>query len=728
MSGRFPQSDDCAELWRNLAAGRDLIEPATRWQGGAWGADIGAPLCRHAGYVRDVDAFDPLFFRISRADALYMDPQQRLCLEESWKALEMAGYVGTAITGRKCGVYVGCSGEDYTQLIAGELPDAALHGSSTALLSSRIAYHLDLHGPAMTVDTACSSGLVAVHLACQALWMDEIEMAIAGGVHVQCTHGFHLIGSRTGMLSPDGRCFTFDERANGFVPADGVGIVVLKRLSAALADGDHVVGVIAGSGINQDGTSNGLTAPSALAQERLESDVYERFGIDAAQIQMVEAHGTGTVLGDPIEIQALTRAFRRRTARTGYCAIGSVKSNLGHAAEAAGMAGLFKVLLSLQHRQIPPTLHVHHRNPHIDFARSPFYINTALRDWPAPERGPRRAVLSAFGLSGTNAHLVIEEAAPVAASVSVSVSASAMPWLVALSARTPEQLCVSQQRLLGYLQDDVGEQRDADCMAISCTLLQGRQHFEYRWACVASTTGEIVAALDAALSDAPVNDRSRPDARERDALDKDAARCIEAARRSQDRRAWLQQVGGLFVRGATPDFAALFDGNGRRIPLPTYPFARERYWLAEPASRPAPVETASAATPTASDAANDVNEELQSFIGEFLERALVLNPGELTADADVHALGADSLVSMRLMREIAHRYGVETSGRELFEHPSVRALTAHIGARRALQAPVSAAVVDHDPKDRLDTLLDAFEAGDVTLDVMERLIEEGVGP
>ncbi|QQP99052.1 non-ribosomal peptide synthetase [Lysobacter enzymogenes] len=711
MSGRFAQSDDSAELWRHLAAGRDLIEPASRWPDAAWPGDGDEPVCRHAGFVRDIDRFDPLFFRISRADAAYMDPQQRLCLEESWKALEAAGYAGRVVAGKKCGVYVGCSGEDYTQLLsAAELPAAAMHGSSTALLSSRIAYHLDLRGPAMTVDTACSSGLVAVHLACQALWMDEIELAIAGGVHVQCTHWFHLIGSRAGMLSPQGRCFTFDARANGFVPSDGVGMVVLKKLSAALADGDHIVGVIAGSAINQDGTSNGLTAPSAVAQEQLELEVYERFGIDVEQIQMAEAHGTGTALGDPIEFQALTRAFRRRTARRGFCAIGSVKSNLGHAAEAAGMAGLFKVLLSLQHRQIPPTLHFRDGNPHIDFADSPFYVNTALRDWPAPERGPRRATLSAFGLSGTNAHLVIEEAParPLAATASA-------PWLLALSARSAEQLRASQQRLLQALR----ERPELDCMQVGYTLLQGRQHFEQRWACVASSAAEAVAALESALAAAPGVAPARPDARELDALGREAAHCLDAAARPHERRAALQGLGALFVRGATPDFAPLFGPDARRVPLPTYPFARERCWIDAPAQPAAPV-VATVAAPSVAAVAHEAGDDPASFIGGFLERALALAPGELTADADLHDLGADSLVSMRLMREIGHRYGLEVSGRELFEHPSLAGLAAYVGARLANRAAAAAAA---SPQDSLEALLDRFEAGQLDLDAAQALIE-----
>jgi len=712
MSGRFPQSDDSAELWRHLAAGRDLIEPASRWPEAALRGADGEPQCRHAGYIRDVDRFDPLFFRISRADAAYMDPQQRLCLEESWKALEAAGLAGRAVAGRKCGVYVGCSGEDYTQLLAGqladgELPPAAMHGSSTALLSSRIAYHLNLRGPAMTVDTACSSGLVAVHLACQALWTDEIELAIAGGVHVQCTHWFHLIGSRAGMLSANGRCYTFDARADGFVPADGVGIVVLKKLSAALADGDPIVGVIAASAINQDGTSNGLTAPSAAAQEQLELEVYDRFGIDVEQIQMAEAHGTGTALGDPIEFQALTRAFRQRTARSHYCAIGSVKSNLGHAAEAAGMAGLFKVLLALQHRQIPPSLHFRDGNPHIDFADSPFYVNTALRDWPAPERGPRRATLSAFGLSGTNAHLVIEQAPAPA-----PVAATAQPCLIALSARTPEQLRLSQRRLL----DALRERADLDCAQVSCTLLQGRQHFEHRWTCVAASASEAAAALDAALAADAAPAPARPGARELDALGREAAQCIQAAAQASQRRGALHRLGELFVRGCVPDFAGLFERATRRIALPTYPFARERYWIDPPPGAAAPEPAAA----RGSDAAHSAD-GLHEFIAEFLQSALVLAPGELAPDTDLHDLGADSLVSMRLMRAIGQRYGLDVSGRELFEHPSVSALCAHVGARLAARnaaAPAPAAVADP-----LDALLDRFESGSLDLDAIEALIE-----
>ncbi|PQP85529.1 polyketide synthase, partial [Paenibacillus sp. AR247] len=288
---------------------------------------------------------------------------------------------------------------------------------------------------AIAIDTACSSSLVAVHLACQGLRSRETDMALAGGVFLQSTPWYYLSTNKAGMLSATGHSYTFDERADGFVPGEGAGVLVLKRLKEALADGDRIYGVIRGSGLNQDGTTNGITAPSALSQERLECGVYDKYGIDPSHIQVVEAHGTGTKLGDPIEYQAITRAFRKYTDRSGYCAIGSIKTNIGHAAHAAGVAGIIKILLALKHGQIPPTLNFHQGNPGISFEDSPFYVNTSLKEWTPEGQRPRLAAVSSFGFSGTNAHVVIEEAiAPM------RVSASRPGHLIVLSARTSEQL------------------------------------------------------------------------------------------------------------------------------------------------------------------------------------------------------------------------------------------------------------------------------------------------
>ena len=284
----------------------------------------------------------------------------------------------------------------------------AFLGNGVSILASRLSYLLNLRGPAVAVDTACASSLVALHLACQSLLSGECELALAGGVFVSTTPSFHYLTGRLGMLSPTGECRAFDDRANGFVPAEAVGAVVLRPLDAALRDGDQIYGVIRATGTNQDGRSNGLTAPSAKAQAELEQEVYRRAGIDPATITCVETHGTGTRLGDPIEIEGLTRAFG--PGRNNRCAIGSVKTNIGHPGPAAGIVGFIKVLLALRNRQLPPSLNFETPNRHIPFAESPFYVNRELCDWASPAGTPRRAAVSSFGLSGTNAHVVVEEA------------------------------------------------------------------------------------------------------------------------------------------------------------------------------------------------------------------------------------------------------------------------------------------------------------------------------
>ncbi|MGC1468323.1 MAG: beta-ketoacyl synthase N-terminal-like domain-containing protein, partial [Sphingorhabdus sp.] len=484
MSGRYPQSPDLETLWTHLKAGADLTQPITRWD---LPALLGAPpYCPRGGFLEGIGQFDALFFNISGLEASHMDPQQRLFMQEAWKALEDAGYVGTAIAGRRCGVYAGYNGGDYQFLSSGPVPAQALWGSATSLVSARIAYYLDLQGPAITIDTACSSSLVAIHLASQALRTGEVDLALAGGVFVQCTPGLFLGGERAGMLSASGRCYTFDDRADGFAPGEGVGAVVLKRLEAAQADGDHVYGVILGSGINQDGATNGITAPSAVSQERLEREVYERYGIDPDGIQLVEAHGTGTKLGDPIEFHALSNAFRKDTMREGYCALGSIKSNIGHTTAASGVAGVLKVLLCLKHGQIAPSVNFEAGNRHIAFAGSPFYVPTRLAAWEVPAGRTRRAAVSSFGLSGTNAHVVIGQSPVVERRTQARAG-----YLVVLSARSGEQLREQAERLVAHVEADA----EVDCGNLAYTLLVGRKHFEYRLACVVRNRGEVVQRL-----------------------------------------------------------------------------------------------------------------------------------------------------------------------------------------------------------------------------------------
>ncbi|WP_162002409.1 SDR family NAD(P)-dependent oxidoreductase [Streptomyces sp. CB01881] len=600
LSGRFGTAKDVHQLWQYLAEGRSLVGEIDRWDLSAY-VSPGAGHPRYASLMDDIDLFDPMFFQISGLEATYMDPQQRLTLEESWKALEDAGYAGEAVRGRDCGVYIGTQISDYLTAPAEDAPAQAMWGNAEAIIPARISYYLDLQGPAIAVETACSGSLVAIHLACQALRAGEVELALAGGVSVQCAPDYYLAAHKAGMLSDTGQCHTFDERADGFVPGEGVGMVVLKRLRDALADGDHIHGVVRASGLNQDGTSNGITAPSAKSQERLERSVYDTFGIDPAGIQLVEAHGTGTKLGDPIEFQALTRAFRAYTDKQEYCAIGSVKTNIGHAAPASGVAGLAKVLLAMHHRELPRSLHFEQGNAHIAFQGSPFYVNTVHRAWTAEPGRPRLAALSSFGFSGTNAHLVIEEA-PERRRTGPATDGH----LVVLSALSPDQLRTQAAQLADHL----AGRPETGLGDVALTLLLGRRHCPVRLACVARDTAELVARLREWLADGReehvrVADLADHAPRPQTSLEQFGNSCIRQCAEGAAgtaRTEQLEAVRDLYLQGYELEYARLFPAGAHlRVPLPTYPFLRQRYWLPEeavtrrPALPAAPVPTALAA-------------------------------------------------------------------------------------------------------------------------------------
>src|SRR5260370_22565598 len=357
MSARFPDSRDLNEFCANLDAGKDLITevPANLWSlAEFYQTEPRAPgrsYSKWGGFLSDIDLFDRLFFGISPHEAELMEPDHRLFLMESWKALEDAGYGSSELNGKRCAVFAGCVGDNYIDILRAANRDKeafSFIGTSPAILSARIAYHLNLKGPSLTLDTACSSTGVAIHLACESLQLRTSDMALAGGVSIMNTPQLYIWLSQTGMLSPEGKCKTFGDEADGFVPGEAVVVLVLKRLTDATRDGDHVYGIIRGSGVNQDGKTNGITAPSGPSQTALETEVYHRYSIDPGTISYVECHGTGTKLGDPIEVEALTKAFRQFTDKTGFCRIGSAKTNIGHTLLASAGAGVVKVLLALQ--------------------------------------------------------------------------------------------------------------------------------------------------------------------------------------------------------------------------------------------------------------------------------------------------------------------------------------------------------------------------------------------
>lgn len=430
-------------------------------------------------------------------------------------------------------------------------------------------------------------------------------MALAGGVFVQSTPRLYELADGAGMLSATGRCHTFDHRADGFVPGEGVGVLVLKRLDDALADGDHIHGVIRATGSNHDGATNGITAPSSVSQERLLRDTYETFGIDVESIRLVEAHGTGTPLGDPIEFSALSRAFRAGTEKSGYCALGSVKTNLGHTQFAAGVAGVFKILLAMRHQQIPASLHFEKPNPAIALEDSPFYLSTRGHRWEAPaDGGPRRGAVSSFGASGTNAHLVIEEAPPAARARARTPRPA---HLVVLSAHSREQLVQQMARLAEHCRrtdlPDLGD--------LAHTLIVGRDWFPHRFACVAADRTELLRILDEGPDGARAFTGQVVSARKR-AADAGAGaekrhgeeclhRCAHPTGSDADAvpyRADLTALAGYFTQGVDLDYGAAFAAGAHlRVPLPTYPFADESHWAGPPPRSPLPVTTPSRPVP-----------------------------------------------------------------------------------------------------------------------------------
>ncbi|WP_030547342.1 SDR family NAD(P)-dependent oxidoreductase [Streptomyces albus] len=600
MSGRYPEAEDLGRYWENLRAARSSVTevPADRW-------DIdthydprprrpGRTDCKWLGALSDVDAFDPAFFGIPPNEAHAMDPQHRLFLQEAFRAFEDAGYGRERLDGRDCGVYLGLASHEYETLLARYAPGTGnATGTNGAIAAARIAYHLNLTGPAMAVDAACTSSLVAVHLACQALRAGETDLALAGGVSLYLEADRYTSMSAAGMLSTTGQCRPFDKRADGFVPGEGVGTLVLKRLADAERDGDSIHGVITATAVNQNGSTNGITAPGKRSQVKLIQQVYAARGIDPAGIGYVEAHATGTTLGDFIELDALATVFGQYTEERQFCAVGSVKGNIGHGTAAAGVAGLHKVLLSLRHRTLVPTLHVEEPNPHFDFASSPFYLNTRTRPWDAREGHPRRACVSAFGFSGSNAHIVLEEYVPAAAPR--PGVARGGRYLFVLSAKTSDALARQADRLRRHLADEPG----TDLAATAHTLQTGREAMDVRAAFIAASREELLGALDRHVRDHEaghaVTDPQRTTAA--------PGRAPERERRRWLQEAALPELADAWLRGADftcDEWALLYDGTPRRAHLPGYPFAQDRYWFtaldpveptapaAEPAARAEP--------------------------------------------------------------------------------------------------------------------------------------------
>ena len=579
MSGIFPQSRDLEAFWDHLLAGQNLVTevPAERWNWrdcfGDPGKESNKTNSRWGGFIDDVDRFDPDFFYISEPEARLMDPQQRLFLQTAWKSIEDAGYRASQLSGSATGVFVGTQFNDYQTLLEGIDEPHAITGNQDTILPNRISYLLNFHGPSEPVNTACSSGLVAVHRAVRSLRSGECELAIAGAVSLMLTPANMIAASRLGMLARDGKCKTFDKDADGFVKGEGVAALILKPLKQALADGDPIHAVIRGSQQNHGGKTSSLTAPNPTAQAALLVGAYQEAGFDPETVSYIEMHGTGTALGDPVEVAGLERAFQdlaklRGTSlkRKGFCGLGSVKTNIGHLEPAAGIAGLVKVILAMRHKKLPASLHLKTMNPHIKLENSPFFVVRSTRDWEplADENGhplPRRAGVSSFGFGGVNAHVAIEEY-----EARRSQAPPPVPQVIVLSAKNKQALNRVAANLLAFLNNRSPE--EGMLARIAFTLQVGREPMESRLAFVASDIESCKTKLVHFLkgdstevyeSGQPIGPVVGP-----------AANDLEAQARQ-----WVQ--------GKMIDWRRYHSHPPARMSLPTYPFARKRYWV--PASQ-----------------------------------------------------------------------------------------------------------------------------------------------
>ncbi|WP_341720553.1 amino acid adenylation domain-containing protein [Micromonospora sp. FIMYZ51] len=589
VAGRYPQADDVDEFWRNLRAGRDSIEevPADRWRHERfYDADksaFGRTYGRWGGFVRDVGRFDPLFFRMSQIEAEHTDPQERVFLETVWHLLEDAGVAPERMRGSRTGVFVGMMYGQYQLYGVGE----ALRGeglpphSSFASVANRVSYFFDFTGPSVAVDTMCSSALVTIHQACLAIRNGDCDTAVAGGVNITSHPAKYLQLAWRGFLSEDGRCRSFGAGGTGYVPADGSGAVLLKRLDAALADGDRILAVVKASTVNHGGAGRGFTVPNPKAQGDLVRDALDRAGLRPADLDYIEAHGTGTALGDPVEITGLLRAFQHDPYDLPEpLPIGSVKSNIGHAESAAGIAAVTKVLLQLRHDELAPSLHADELNPHIDFAMTPLRVQREAAPWPrrlGPDgvARPRTAAVSSFGAGGTNAHLILQEhlgtptpAGPVG------------PQLAVLSARDGERLARYARRVAAYLR---AEGADLAPHEVAWTLQTGREGMAHRLAIRFTDLAQLAARLDEHAAGGTPDESWTGIVDPRRPYPADVAGTEPAAYAE----AW--------TRGGIVDWSRLHAARPGRVPLPGYPFGGDRVWLAAADAELAALDAAPAA-------------------------------------------------------------------------------------------------------------------------------------
>ncbi|MEK4111149.1 acyl transferase domain-containing protein/thioesterase domain-containing protein/RNA-binding protein YhbY [Paenibacillus sp. DS2363] len=675
MSGRFPQAGTIEDLWTNVESGSSCISrlPRSRWtsEGGKDVTDENAGIPAWGGYLADIDRFDPMFFHISPNEAAMMDPRQRLFLEEAWHALEDAGYMGDRIRGQNCGVYVGVEEGEYGYLTAEK---GSINGNQNATLAARIAYVLDLKGPNMAITAACSSGLVALHQACQALRSGECDTALAGAVSLILSPMLHTALHRAGMLSPDGQCRVFDERANGMVPGEAVTALMLKPLKQAIQDGDHIYGTIRGSGVNYSGRTNGLTAPDPESQAELMKMVYKRYRIDPRSVQFIMSQSVGSPIGDAIEMQALSNVYGSYNDQDIFVAIGSVKPLIGHTFAASGLVSLITMLMAMRHRTIPALHSYEEPNRHINMGMgSNLNINKENRPWRTPLNASRMGAISTTGISGTNAHVVIEEYVAAETEQNDAVSEDSVAQVVILSALNKERLQAAAQQLL----NTVILNNEMSLRDVAYTLQVGREAMPDRLALIVSHKKELITGLKKFLKAEKANKnwvdscpmftgRAEEDSTVKELL---SGRTGEKILRAFMAEGNLDKIALYWSKGGNVSWEGLHEGKPAQIiSLPGYPFEKRRCWvdLTHTLAHAKSV-VVSSLEKGAPDSSIDVagNTSLEHRITAIILNLLGLESGEIQESTPLVQYGMDSIVFIQLIQRLQTELNPEINAADL---------------------------------------------------------------
>lgn len=754
LSGRYPKANNIQKFWGNLVQGRDCVTeiPTDRWDYSLYYDEDrnkpGKTYSKWGGFIDDVDKFDPLFFNILPKHAEFIDPQERLFLECVWDLFESIGYTQETLQQmyqNRVGVYVGSMFLQQHFFNADIVAEAAMAISSYGSIANRISYFYNLQGPSVAIDTMCSSSAVAIHTACESLIRGECQVAIAGGVNLSIHPKKYLGLSLAQLIGSRPNCRSFGD-GDGYMPAEGVGAVLLKPLSKAIEDKDSILAVIKSTTTNHGGRGNGFTVPNVNSQARLFEDNFIKSGIDPRTISYVEAFANGSALGDPIEVSALTKTFQKYTADKQFCSIGSVKSNIGHAEAASGMSQLTKVILQLQHQQLVPSIKAEPLNPKISFDNTPFYLQRELQEWKRPvlivngekREYPRRATVTSIGAGGSNVHIIVEEYIPVHDD-NVDDCSTNTPQIVIFSAKNQDRLLAVVEQMLEFIE----LQTEFNLANFAYTLQIGREAMECRLAMVVSDQRELITGLKEFLKGIKENkafndsipifiSNGKEDAVEiRDFLSGNLGETVVQVLLAEEN---LEKIALYWTKIGKIPWKILHKGqNVQRIYLPTYPFVRDRYWVATNETiRHQPNFTSSSESEELVFTINpdkSIQQNVQDYMMYVLSEKLYITQEQIQLNKNIYDYGIDSIIMMKFAGDFQQQFQTKITLREMLEYETIDSLTTYLAQKVENQNHQNKEQTIHKTSEQVDeqvvNILEKLAEGELDLTQAQKLLEGG---